>query len=350
MAGNVKEWCLNEMSGGYATTGGSWEDPNYMFAYYGVFPGFYSSGALGFRCVRNTSGTSRDQGAMSMTLETQIPTCHPVDEKTFRSYLSHYQYDKRPLDAQIVEVEETADWIREKVTFAGVNGDRIIAYLYLPKQAAKPYQCLNFIPGSNVFCASPVPLNAEWLLAPHIKTGRAVLAVVPMGAVERECGPDYIMPELNSVRYREEIILYATEFSLGLDYLSTREDIDMNKLAYVGLSWGACDGAIFTSVDNRYRSAIFIGGGIEKSDLSKLPEANPMNFAPRIKCPVLLLNGRYDEVFPYEISARPYYNLLPEPKQLSLFDGGHCPILEVRVPVINKWLDETLGPVKYEQQ
>jgi serine/threonine protein kinase/formylglycine-generating enzyme required for sulfatase activity/cephalosporin-C deacetylase-like acetyl esterase len=351
MAGNVKEWCLNEMTGGYSTTGGSWEDPAYMFASYGVFPGCYSSSSLGFRCVRNIYDTSGDQGAMSMTLETQIPTYHPVDEKTFRIFLSHYQYDKRPLDVQLVEATETTDWTREKVTFTGVNGDRIIAYLYLPKQAAKPYQCLNFIPGDNVFYGSTIPDNVEWLLAPHIKTGRAVLAVVPKGAVEREWGPDYNAPEVHSVRYREETILYATEFSLGLDYLSTREDIDMDKIAYVGLSWGAVDGAIYTSVDNRYRSAIFIGGGILKEyDLPKLPEANFINFAPRIKCPVLLLNGKYDEVCPYEITARPYYNLLPEPKQLALLEGGHCPPLEVRIPVINKWLDETLGPVKYENQ
>lgn len=348
MAGNVKEWCLNEMTGGYSTTGGSWEDPAYMFAEYGVFPGFYSSSSLGFRCVRNIYDTSGDQGAMSITLETQTPTYHPVDEKTFQSFLSHYQYDKRPLNAQIVEVKETADWTREKVTFTGVDGDRIIAYLYLPKQAAKPYQCLNFIPGGNVFLASPVPDNAEWLLAPHIKTGRAVLAVVPKGAVEREWGPGYVYPEVNSVRYREEIVLRATEFSLGLDYLSTRDDIDMDKIAYIGISWGARRGLIFSAVENRYRSAILIGGGLVKSDLQILPEANPINFAPRIKCPVLFLNGKYDEVFPYETNALPLYNLLREPKKLALLEGGHVPPLEVRVPVINKWLDETLGLVKYE--
>lgn len=348
MAGNVKEWCLNEMTGGYSTTGGSWEDPAYMFAKYGVFPGFYSSSSLGFRCVRNTSDTSSDRGAMRINLETRTPTYHPVDEKTFQSFLSHYQYDKRPLDAQIVEAIETTDWTREKVTFTGVNGDRIITYLYLPKQAAKPYQCLNFIPGANVFYASPVPENAEWLLAPHIKTGRAVLAVVPKGAVEREWEPGYVEPEIHTVRYREEIILYATEFSLGLDYLSTRDDIDMDKIAYVGLSWGALRGLIFSAVENRYRSAILIGGGLVKSHLQILPEANPINFVPRIKCPVLLLNGRYDEVFPYETNALPLYNLLREPKKLALLEGGHVPPLEVRVPVINKWLDETLGPVKYE--
>jgi len=350
MAGNAKEWCRNEMNGGYIVAGGSCEDPAYMFAYYGSLSGFHSSSSLGFRCVRNTSDKDSDQGAMTIKLETEIPSYTPVDAETFQSFLSHYQYDKRPLDAQVVEVKETADWSREKVTFDGGDGDRIIAYLYLPKHAAKPYQCLSFIPGGNVFWASPVPWNAEWLLAPHIKAGRAVLAVVPKGAVERRWGSDYSDPELHTVRYREETVLYATEFSLGLDYLSTRGDIDMDKIAYVGLSWGACDGPIFASVENRYSSAILVGGGFDKSDLRKLPEANPIHFAPYVMCPVMLLNGKYDEITAYGTSAQSLFNLLPEPKKLALVEGGHCPTLEVRVPVVEEWLDETLGPVKYKQE
>ena len=175
-----------------------------------------------------------------------------------------------------------------------------------------------------------------------------MLAVVPKGAVEREWDSDYDHPDAHTVRYRAKTILYATEYSLGLDYLANRDDIDMDKLAYVGVSWGANFGPIFTAVDNRYRSIIFIGGGFDKGNMRILPEANPINFAPRIKAPVLFLNGKYDEASPYQISALPFYNLLTEPKKLVLLDGGHIPPIEERVPVINKWLDETLGPVKFE--
>ena len=63
MAGNVKEWCLNEVSSGYISTGGSWKDPYYVFAYYGVHSGFYSSSLLGFRCVRNSASGKIDQSA-----------------------------------------------------------------------------------------------------------------------------------------------------------------------------------------------------------------------------------------------------------------------------------------------
>ncbi len=82
--------------------------------------------------------------------------------------------------------------------------------------------------------------------------------------------------------------------------------------------------------------------------LSHLPEANEVNFVPRIKPPKLVLHGRYDEVFPFETWALPLYKLLSEPKRLEVVDGGHMPPLEIRVPIINNWLDETLGPVKFE--
>jgi len=52
-------------------------------------------------------------------------------------------------------------------------------------------------------------------------------------------------------------------------------------------------------------------------------------------------------VFACQTEAEPLYKLLPEPKRLALFDGGHFASLEVAAPIVNGWLDETLGPVKH---
>ncbi|MFQ5823396.1 MAG: protein kinase [bacterium] len=350
MVGNVKELCLNEIDGGYATTGGSWKDPNYVAYRYGVFPGFYASSSLGFRCVRNSAEATGDQGAMRIDLERRTPSYSPVDETSFKNFLSHYKYDKKPLNAQIIETIETVHWTREKVTIEGIRGDRIIAYLYLPKRATKPFQCINFVAGDDVFYARTTSEHTEWLLAPQMKSGRAVLAVVWWGALEREeLGSDVLWRrEINTVRYREGMVRSATEFSIGLDYLATRDDIDIDKLAFLGLSGGAHRGVIFPSVENRYRSVIFIGGGLTERDQQRLPEVNPINFVPHIKPPKLVLSGKHDEVLPVNTCVVPLYNLLSKPKQLTLTEGGHIPPLEERVPVINKWLDETLGPVKFE--
>jgi pimeloyl-ACP methyl ester carboxylesterase len=58
------------------------------------------------------------------------------------------------------------------------------------------------------------------------------------------------------------------------------------------------------------------------------------------------LNGRDDEEHRWYTRALPLWNLLREPKKLILVEGaGHLPPLEARVPAINRFLDETLGPV-----
>jgi len=334
------------MTGGYATTGGSWEDPIYMFSQFGAFDGFHASHSLGFRCVRNTS--NNDQGTMQIDLEKLTPSYTPVDEQTFKSFLSHYKYDRRPLDAKMIEEKDTADWIREKIAFVGVGGDRIMAYLYLPKRAARPFQCIVYAPGVSVFYSTRVSDQAELVLAPHIKSGRAVLAVVLKGAIEREWGADRAVPAPKSVQFREEIVLHATELSLGIDYLKTREDIDTEKLAYLGLSWGAGSRLGLAAVEPRYKSVILLAGGIDERMQPTQPEASNINFAPYIKPPKLLLNGKYDEEHPWFTRGLPLYNLLREPKKYVLVDGGHLPPVELRAPIINQWLDETLGSVKFQ--
>jgi formylglycine-generating enzyme required for sulfatase activity/dienelactone hydrolase len=350
MAGNVREWCFNETNIGFITTGGSWQDPVYMFANFGTFPAFYTSPTLGFRCVRTTAELTGPD-ALKIDLEERIPVYSPVEEKTFKTYFAHYRYDKKPLNPQIVDSTETADWIKEKIIFSGANKDHIIAYLYLPKKAAKPFQCINWIPHSGVISGSQnTDEAAEYGLAAHIKAGRALLAIVPKGARERPRDPSFEHPDIATVKYREMVIEYVTEFSLGIDYLATRDDIDMDKLAFLGTSWGATrTGVIIAALERRYGSVIFVAGGIPKRNLKALPEVNMINFAPNIKAPKLLLNGKYDEAFALETEALPFYELLTEPKKLVLVESGHVPPMEKRVPIVNKWLDDTLGPVKFSE-
>ena len=101
--------------------------------------------------------------------------------------------------------------------------------------------------------------TVEHSLGAHIKAGRALLAVVPIGGRERPREPGFEWPDRGSVRYREQVIRYATEFSLGLDYLATRDDIDLDRLAFVGTSWGATGaGIIMAAVERRYRSVVFV--------------------------------------------------------------------------------------------
>ena len=348
MSGNVKEWCLNQISGGYVVTGGSWQDPVYVFAQFGALDGFYSSPTLGFRCVKRVSDSGNKQGNFRIDVEEGTPEYHPVDEKTFTGFLNHYKYDKKPIETKIIEIKETDDWIREKRTFMGPRGEDVIIYLYLPRRVVKPYQCLFYVPGVGVFMGRSVPEGLEFTVGSQIKSGRAVCTVVLKGATEREWGPEHTRPKTSSVQFREEMVLHATEIRMGIDYLESREDIDMEKFAYVGRSWGAGSRLGFAAIDNRFRAVIFLGGGIDERVKPTLPEADNINFAPYIKTPKLMVNGKYDEEHNWLTRGLPLYNLLREPKELALLEGGHIPSVEMRTPVINAWLDKVLGPVRFK--
>lgn len=348
MAGNVKEWIMNETTGGYIYTGGSWQDPVYLFSEYGVASGFFASPALGFRTVRDGTGSIGGEEAMRIDLDQRTPTYHPVDKATFQRFLGYYEYDHRPLQAKLIGKNETADWTRLKVSYAGLNNDRVLAYLYLPKHVVAPFQCLVFVPNSGAFYEMGPREQAERLVTAHIKAGRAVFTVGMKGMIGRPWKPSRVFPDPSSVQFRELMVLHATELSRGIDYLATREDIDMDKLAYISFSWGSGSRLVFAAVEDRYSSVILVGGGIDERLQPTRPEANSINFAPYIEPPTLLLNGKYDEEHPYLTRALPLWNLLTEPKKFVLVEGGHHPPPEARVPVINEWLDKTLGPVNWK--
>ena len=345
MAGNVSEWLLNEQSGGFITSGGSWSDPAYMFGAYGSYPGFYSSNTLGFRCALN-SPEAKGEGAGSIKAEATAPTYVPAGEADVKAWLNHYRYENTPLEPKVIEVKETNEWSREKITYIGAEGERAIAYLYLPKNFPRPLQVIHFVPPGTVPARLQSLLQAvEVNAAPFIKSGRAVLAVALKGYPERDWPANYTRPSITQVEYRDQVVNWITDLRRGLDYLETRGDIDTNRIAYHQPSATGL-GLILPAVETRYRTVVMWGASVNKSNMATIPEANPINFAPHIQGPKLMLHGRYDESAMLKSEALPLYKLLREPKRLELFEGGHRPPLEILVPTMNSWLDEKLGPVR----
>ena len=53
----------------------------------------------------------------------------------------------------------------------------------------------------------------------------------------------------------------SKEIGRSLDYLETRPDIDKQRIAYLGVSQGTADGVIFTALEERFRTVVFLDGG-----------------------------------------------------------------------------------------
>ncbi len=98
--------------------------------------------------------------------------------------------------------------------------------------------------------------------------------------------------------------------------------------------------------NTRFKTAIILTGGLHYEET--FPEVDPFHFAPRIRMPVLMLNGRYDHLFPLESSQRPMFELLGTPtedKRHVLYESGHQVPRNMAINEVLNWLDKYLGPV-----
>jgi dienelactone hydrolase len=203
---------------------------------------------------------------------------------------------------------------------------------------------------SNFVCKhvseKPSGLNAKLLSTFYDPEGHAVLYPVYKGTYERADDTKGSGPYLTST-YRDHVIMWAKDASRAIDYAETRPDLDHQKLAYYGYSWGSGLGGIILAVEPRIRVCVFALGGLDFQRL--LPEVDNINFLPLVKQPVLMLNGRYDFMYPVESSQEAFFHLLGsrnDQKKHFLYDTSHnLPRNEFIKETLN-WLDQYLGPVQ----
>ena len=339
MAGNVSEWCRNSKGDGYTARGGSWNDAVYQFGATAALPTFFSSATIGFRCV---SGGSGDEGAFALSAREPVPSYEPVDDATFEQFRQRYEYARTPLQARVVETVDAPDWTREKIHYV-VAGKTVPAYLYLPKRFPRPLPVIHFAPAGDVVGGfRSLPRSIEAQLAPFIRAGRAIFSVEQEGFIGRPRPPGWVPPDPAEEEYVDLNFARVTEFRRGLDYLETRPDIDRARIAFFGISAGGGPGVFATALESRYRTVVFAGTGISIREKIYAPAANRIHFVSRIRAPKMMLQGRYDEDTALATEAEPMFNLLREPKKLELHEGGHIAPREITVPVVSKWLDETM--------
>lgn len=349
MAGNVKEWCSNQAEpGNRFILGGASNEPTYMFEDHDAQSPWSRLAVYGFRCIKTTTAVPPDAERAIWIPLRDYSKDKPVSDEVFAAYRSLFEYDKTPLNAVIESRDSKPEsWNVQKISFdAAYGNERLIAYLYLPKNWRPPYQTLIFFPGSGAIhmdSVGPTPYrNAEF--AP--KSGRALLLPIYKSTYERRdaLNSDYPAP---TAFYRDHVIAWVKDLRRSIDYLETRPDIDTKHLAYLGLSWGAALGPTMCAMEPRLKTAIFVSGGFGFQ--RSLPEVDTINFAPRMKQPVLLLNARYDHFFPVESSQVPFVRMIGTPdadKKYIVYDTGHAiPRLDVARESL-AWLDRYFGPVR----
>jgi predicted esterase len=348
MAGNVREWCYNATSNGERyILGGAFNDPQHLYAEAFVSNPFDRSEGNGFRCAKTEIDLNKSTLGRSVDIEFRNYANHkPIERSKFDQLLKFYEYDKIAITARVNRMFDSSNYSIEKVYLNSVkaNADEQILYLFLPKNGTAPYKTIFYWPGASVIQRKSFNHTREsYFFSFLLKNGYAVIFPVFTGTLEKRS--TITTPNQNqSVAYRSFAIDLIYEVRRSLDYLDSRNDIDHSGYGFLGFSWGGAMAPIVLSIEDRFKVAALLTTGLRMQ--SALEEVDPVNFLPHVKTPTLIINGKFDAVFPYDHSQKYFYNLLGTPvseKKLILLDCGHLPIRSEVIKETLPWFENYLN-------
>jgi len=250
-------------------------------------------------------------------------------------------------NAKLETLQENQDWRKEKVTYDTPYGERTAAYVFLPQNVRPPYQALVFFPSARVLDLSDSRnLGDTSFFDFVVQSGRAVIYPVYQDTYERRV--HFSLP--GNAGEKELYIQRSKDVARAIDYLQSRPDIAHDDIGYLGVSMGSAEGVVYaTLAQDRLRAVVFLDGGYFLSPPA--PGTDQADFAPRLKKPVLMVNGRYDFTFSLERAQEPLFRMLGTPaadKQHVVFETPH----DVRqdrpalISVVLGFLDKYLSRVR----
>jgi formylglycine-generating enzyme required for sulfatase activity/dienelactone hydrolase len=350
MYGNAREWLSNTRAEGGWLIGGDWQDPEYSYVTAVSAKLIERSELNGFRLMRavGSAATLSNEG-IDLSRPRRTATV-PVSDEVFAGFADRFAYRRGDLNAtEPVTLEEADDWIKQRVTIdAGYNGERLDVLLFIPRNYAPPYQPLLYFPGIDaVFLRqSSESIQPGFAAVPLdflVRSGRAFVQPIYQGTYERFRAP---WNAADQVRNEREWVERRWDLGRALDYLETRADIDATRVGYVGVSFGASTALPIVAVEPRLSTALLLSGGMPHQGQAPTPFVDPIHYTPRITIPALMVNGRFDYIFPLE-SQQLLFDTLGAPeadKRYALFDYGHGspPRAELLRETLS-WLDRYLG-------
>ena len=343
MAGNAREWGTNpHLNGNKAMMGGGYNDEPYFFTdNFSVYPiSRYKTN--GFRCVIVSDSdqilASSDTLIQSFTRD--FYSHKAISDEVYNIYNGMFKYDKSPLNVKIIKGSETVNdaWKKKVVEIdAAYNNERLPLNIFTPTNSPPPYKTVIYVPGSNAITTR----NSKNLSANYfgflLRSGYAIIRPIFKGTYERGYKefPNYV--ENDSKIYADQMIMMVKDYSRAIDYVEEQDDLS-NDIYYYGISWGGMLGPLFLANEDRIIKSVWQVAGLGARKTR--PEGSPLTFLTRINTPVLMLNGIYDQYFPFETSQKPMYDLLSlkEPmKKMITYESAHSPPSSETSKEVLKW-------------
>jgi dienelactone hydrolase len=241
--------------------------------------------------------------------------------------------DGAPLDVRVSSSYFDAGVHISELTYASPKGGRVPALLFVPSGRG-PFAGLivqHGLPSTK----QDVAFEAEELA----RLGAVVIAIDAPFA--RRSGA----PIAFTRRDRAEQIQLIVDLRRAVDLLRTRADVDGDRIAYLGVSYGAAMGGLLAGVDHRIVAFVLMSGdgGVvqhfsgpedrsgplfmltparRKAWLAAMRPIEPLTWVKRASAPLLFLSGRRDHLVPTRDAQR-YQRAAPQPKEIRWYDSDH---------------------------
>src|SRR5918911_804526 len=167
--------------------------------------------------------------------------------KPFPELARNFDYDnKAPLDVKEIGVDDRDGVKLYDLTYASPKGGRVTAYLVVPAGKGPfaglvfghwgPGNRTEFLPEATLYArAGAVSLLVDY---PWVRPA-------PWRKKLKQADD----PEWDHAAFVQAVV----DLRRGIDLVAARPDVDSNRLAYVGHSWGAQWGAILSAVEPRLK-------------------------------------------------------------------------------------------------
>ena len=279
-------------------------------------------------------------------------------EKIFQENIHLFDYDQQlPLDIVEVESWKDGDVTFTDITYASPKGGRVPATLIEPPGSG---------PFAGVIIQHGLPSNrqAEYKIGKlYADMGAVVITIdAPFARPENENR----FPLLFTEQDREDQIQLIVDLRRAIDLLATRQNVDPNRLAYVGVSYGGMIGGLLAGVEDRLQSYVLVVGdsglvnhhmiGIEgmitpldemteeekKQWIDTMWPIEPVHYISHAKPAALLFqNGIKDVLVPSHLALN-YQNAGSDPKTVKWYESGHSLPFEHFLDQL-EWMSQYIG-------
>jgi uncharacterized protein len=225
----------------------------------------------------------------------------------------------------------------QSITYASPKGGEVPALLVVPKGRG---------PFPGVIVQHGLPSTKQDVLPVGIDLARTGAVAILIDAPFNRPQQGTIRGDLSGTpKDRDEQIQLIIDLRRAVDLLIARPDVDADRLAYVGISYGAAMGGLLAGVEDRITAYVLtVGDGglvnhftgpndpqppppLSAEDWERWLQAmrpiEPINFIGQAAPAALLFQaGTKDELVPPE-DARRYQQAASQPKEIRWYEAGH---------------------------